>query len=140
MSDGSVRGLIVAHCALASALATAVRQISGCEEDALRPISNEGCGPDQLLEYVRVAAGDAPVVIFTDLTSGSCAFAARKFAIQRPATAIVTGVNLPLLLDFVFHRDLPLQALVDRLVEKGRGGISGACTEETIRADRALSR
>jgi mannose/fructose-specific phosphotransferase system component IIA len=140
MSDGPVRGLIVAHSSLASALATAVRQIAGVDEGVLRTISNEGRGPEQLLEFVREAAGDDPVIIFTDLASGSCAFAARKIALDRPATGIVSGVNLPLLLDFVFHRDLPLQALVDRLVEKGRGGISGACTEEGARADRALSR
>ncbi len=140
MNEESVRGLIVAHGSLASALAAAVRQISGCEEDALLPISNDGRGPDHLLQVVRDAAGDAPVVIFTDLASGSCAFAARKIALDRTDTAIVSGTNLPLLLDFVFHRDLPLRALVDRLVEKGRGGISGACTEEGQRADRALSR
>jgi mannose/fructose-specific phosphotransferase system component IIA len=140
MSEAYLRGVIVAHASLASALVAATRQISGCDEEALRAISNEGRGPDQLLDLVREATGDAPVVIFTDLSSGSCAFAARKFAFERPATAVVSGVNLPLLLDFVFHRDLPLHTLVDRLVEKGRGGISGICTEETVRADRALSR
>jgi mannose/fructose-specific phosphotransferase system component IIA len=140
MSDTAVRGLIVAHATLASALAAAVRQIAGSDAEVLQTISNEGRGPEQLLESVRLAAGDLPVIIFTDLGSGSCAFAARKLALVRPNTGIVSGVNLPLLLDFVFHRDLPLQALVERLVEKGRGGISGACTEEGVHADRALSR
>ena len=36
---------------------------------------------------------------------------------------MVCGVNLPILLDFVFHRDVPLDELVTRLVEKGREGI-----------------
>ncbi len=140
MNEESVRGLIVAHGSLASALVGATRQISGCDDGALLAISNEGRGPDHLLKLVRDAAGDAPVVIFTDLASGSCAFAARKIALDRPDTAIVSGTNLPILLDFVFHRDLPLRELVDRLVEKGRGGVSGACTEEGQRANRALSR
>lgn len=140
MSDEPVRGLIVAHSSLASALAAAVRQIAGVDEATLRTLSNEGRGPDQLIESIREAAGDHPVIIFTDLASGSCAFAARKTAMERPFTGIVSGVNLPLLLDFVFHRDLPLHDLVERLVEKGRGGISGVCTEEGASADRALSR
>jgi len=140
MSETPVRGLIVAHAALAAALAAAVYQIAGVDADALQPISNDGCGPDQLLTSIREAAGDQPVVIFTDLGSGSCAFAARKATLGRPGTGIISGVNLPILLDFAFHRNLPLQLLVERLVEKGRGGISGACTEETVRADRAFSR
>ncbi len=140
MSEEKVRGVIIAHSSLANGLASAVRQIAGVGEDALVTISNEGRGPEGLLAELRAAVGDAPVVIFTDLASGSCAFAARKVAMERPATAIVSGVNLPVLLDFVFHRDLPLQSLVERLIEKGKGGITGACTEEGVRADRALSR
>ena len=140
MSDGPVRGLIVAHCGLADALAEAVSRISGAEPDALRTISNEGRGPDGLLEAVRQAAGDSPTIIFTDFASGSCGFAARKLSLERPRTAIVTGVNLPLLLDFVFHRDLPLEELVERLVERGRNGISGACAQEGIRVDSAIPR
>lgn len=139
MSEGPVRGLIIAHSSLATGLAAAVRQIAGAGDDVLQTVSNEGKGPEALLETVRVAAGSAPTVLFTDLPSGSCAFAARKLALDRPDTGVVHGVNLPLLLDFVFHRDLPLNALVERLIAKGRGGISGACTEEGVRADRALS-
>ena len=139
MSKEPVQGLIVAHSSLAQGMAAAVRQISGAEEDALRTISNEGRGPEGLISAVRDAAGDAPVILFTDMASGSCAFAARKIAMERANTGIVCGVNLPVLLDFVFHRDLPIGELVERLVEKGRGGITGACTEETKRADRAVS-
>jgi mannose/fructose-specific phosphotransferase system component IIA len=140
MSEILVRGLIVAHSSLAAALAGAVRQISGMGEEALLTISNEGRGPEQLLEAVREAVGDAPAILFTDLGSGSCAFAARKLAIQRPSTGIVFGVNLPVLLDFVFHRDLPVGLLVERLVEKGKGGITGVYAQEGAHADRAASR
>lgn len=134
-----IRGLIVAHSSLANGLAAAVRQIAGVGEGALQTLSNEGRGPDGLLQAVRDAAGDSPVILFTDLPSGSCAFAARRMSFERPGTGIVTGVNLAILLDFVFHRDMPLSALVDRLVEKGRAGINGACTEEGVRVDRAIS-
>jgi mannose/fructose-specific phosphotransferase system component IIA len=136
----SVRGLVVAHSSLAAGLVAAVQQIAGVGDEALAALSNEGRGPEGLIASVREAVGEAPVVLFTDLPSGSCAFAARKISIERPGTGIVCGVNLPVLLDFVFHRDLPLPALVSRLVEKGRGGITGACTEEAAHADRAASR
>lgn len=134
-----VRGLIVAHSSLAAGMAAAVRQIAGVGDDALGAISNEGRGPEGLLNAVREEVGDAPVVLFTDLASGSCALAARRLSMERPNTGIVCGANLAVLLDFAFHRDLPLAELVERLVEKGRGGITGTCTEGTAHADRALS-
>jgi mannose/fructose-specific phosphotransferase system component IIA len=136
----SVRGLIVAHSSLASGMSAAVQQIAGVGDEALQAVSNEGRGPDGLIAAVREAVGDAPVVLFTDLASGSCAFAARKIAMERPQTGIICGANLAVLLDFVFHRDLPLGELVARLVEKGRGGITGTCTEEAPHAGRAVSR
>ena len=140
MSDEGIKGLIIAHSSLAAGLAAAVQGIAGVGDEALQTVSNEGRGPEGLLAAVRDAVGDSPVILFTDLASGSCAFAARKISMDRPGTGIVYGVNLPILLDFVFHRDLPLAMLVERLVEKGRGGINGAYTEESARADRAVSR
>lgn len=140
MSESPVRGLIIAHSSLAAGLAAAVRQIAGVDDDALQTVSNEGRGPEGLLAAVEAAVGDSPVILFTDLPSGSCAFTARKLSMARPGTGIVCGVNLPILLDFVFHRDLSLPVLVDRLVAKGREGINGACTEEDARVDRAVSR
>lgn len=134
-----IRGFIVAHASLAEGMVAAVRQIAGVADDALQPLSNEGRGPEGLIEAVRIAVGDAPVVLFTDLGSGSCAFAARRIALDRPNTAVVCGINLPLLLDFVFHRELPLPELIDRLVEKGRGGIIGTCTKGRLDGGRTLS-
>lgn len=134
-----VRGLVVAHSSLAEGLVAAVRQIAGVGEEVLRPLSNEGRGPEGLLEALQRELGAAPAILFTDMASGSCAFAARKITLSRPDTGVVCGVNLPILLDFVFHRDLPLPELVGRLTEKGRAGISGAYKEGAAHADRALS-
>ena len=134
-----VRGLIIGHSTLASGLLAAATQISGAELGALVAVSNEGRGPEGLMDAVERAAGDAPALLMTDLPSGSCALAARKIALHRPATAVVCGVNLPLLLDFVFHRDLPLAELVERLIDKGRCGITGSSTGSGSHADRAVA-
>jgi mannose/fructose-specific phosphotransferase system component IIA len=139
MSD-PVRGVVVAHASLADGLVASVRAISGVDGEALQALTNEGCGPDALQQRVNAAlpADEGPAIVFTDLGSGSCAFAARRIALERPNTGIVTGVNLPVLLDFVFHRDMPLAELVERLVDKGRAGISGAHREAAAHADRAV--
>ena len=135
----AVRGLIIAHSSLAAGLTAAVQQISGAPEEALQPLANEGRGPENLVAAIREMVGEAPAILFTDLGSGSCAFAARKVSRMRPQTAVVCGANLPVLLDFVFHREMPLPQLVERLVEKGKMGISGACQEDGSHADRATT-
>jgi PTS system mannose-specific IIA component len=135
-----VVGLVVSHATLAEGLVQSVRQIAGAEADALRAVSNEGCGPEALQKTVREALGDGPGIVFTDMPSGSCAFAARRLTLDRDDTAVVCGVNLPMLLDFVFHRDLPLPELVDRLVSKGKSAITGSCREVAAHGDRAASR
>ena len=118
-----VRGIVLTHGTMCHGMVDAVRTITGVEEEALMAISNEGLGPDALLRVVSEVVGEGPVVVFTDLQTGSCALAAR-FACKDPGTrTVVFGANLPMLLDFVFQRHLPLEELVERLVERGRTGI-----------------
>jgi mannose/fructose-specific phosphotransferase system component IIA len=134
-----VLGVVVGHASLAQGLVASVLAISGVEAEVLKPVTNEGCNPDSLQARVNEALpGEGPAIVFTDLGSGSCAFAARRIALGRPETGLVTGVNLPVLLDFVFHREMPLAELVERLVEKGRAGVTGAYREAAAHADRAV--
>lgn len=117
------RGIVVAHGLMAQGLVDAVRRIAGDAADALDPLSNEGKGPDELRAELEAMAGGGPVVVFADLVSGSCALAAFSSCRRMHDRAVVCGVNLPVLLDFVFHTELPLEELVPRLVSKGREGI-----------------
>ena len=114
-----VAGVVVAHGELAASLIRAVEGISGVR-GALVGISNTGCTPQELKRRVAAAVGEEPAVVFVDMGSGSCAFAALKVAEGAPAVAVVTGVSLPMLLDFVFHRDMEPSALAERVAGKGR--------------------
>jgi len=116
-----VRGIVVTHADLADALVHCVESIAG-EQGALVPISNDGVSPGDLRKRVLEAAGDGTAIVFVDLASGSCALAGRAVGHDSSRIAVLTGVNLPMLLDFVFHRDLTLPELADRLVEKARAG------------------
>jgi mannose/fructose-specific phosphotransferase system component IIA len=103
-------------------------------------MTNEGKGVDELVRAVVEVAGNDPVIIVTDLQTGSCALAAR-FACKQPENRrILFGVNLPMLLDFVFHRTLPLDDLVDRLIVKGRDAIVALEPMEWVGGDRPLPR
>lgn len=114
-----VTGVVVAHDDLAGALVRAVEGIAGIA-DALVPVSNTSCTPEALEGRIQDAVGDGPAIVFTDMASGSCAFACRRALLRRGGVAIVTGVNLPMLLDFLFHRDMDVEALADRVAGKAR--------------------
>lgn len=115
-----VRGVVVAHGDLAPALVRVVERISGVE-GALHPVSNESCSPEELTARVAEAVGPGPAVVFVDMASGSCGFVGRRLAAD-DRVVVVSGVNLPMLLDFVFHTDMDPRRLAERVVEKGRKG------------------
>jgi len=120
MSD--LRGVIVSHAAVAQALVAAVTAITGIT-DALVPVSNEGCGTEALAERLREAVGTGPAVLFVDLPGGSCLTSSARYARQHANVAVVTGVNLAMLLDFVFHRDVAPAEAARRAVDAGAKAI-----------------
>lgn len=142
MSDApaGVRGIVVGHGNLAAGLVDAVRQIIGEQGDALVSVSNSGRSPESVLEELRAHAERGPAIIFTDLPSGSCAFAARRLGLESGTVPVVCGVNLPLLLDFATHRELPLADLLPRIMERGRTSIVGTPPRNPeSHGDRAVS-
>ena len=88
-------GIVFAHADLAQAIVSAVQAIAG-----------------------------RPALIFADMPGGSCAFSAAAFARGRAAVRVVTGVNLAMLLDFAFHRDLAPAEAAARACETGRGSVT----------------
>ena len=124
MSEGeTVVGILLAHGEMARGLVDAVRKISGADEEVLVPLSNEGRSPEALREDLEALISESRRVVFTDLASGSCALAARKCSPTDCIPVIVSGVNLPLLLDFVFSRHLPLEELIPHLLKRGISAI-----------------
>ena len=118
-----VMGVVVGHADLAEAFVRAVERISGVT-GGLVAISNEGLGPADLCAAVGRATASGTAIVFVDLASGSCAAASRRVAGDSERVAVLAGVSLPVLLDFVFHREMPLADLVERLIECGRAAIS----------------
>ncbi len=111
-------GVVVCHGSLAGALVQAAEQISGLP-GALVPVSNTGCDRDTLEQRVLAALRGRPAVVFVDLASGSCSFAVLKRLRGEPSVKVVTGVNLAMLVDFVFHRALAPSDAAARAAEVG---------------------
>lgn len=100
-----LRGVVVAHAGLAKAMVDAAEEISGLR-GVLVPVSNTGCDRGALEERVTAAVGAEPAVVFVDLAAGSCLLAVLRRLRDREDVRIVTGVNLAMLVDFLFHRTL----------------------------------
>ena len=138
MSNSAVHGIVLAHGGMATGLVDAVRQITGAEDDVLVPLSNRGLSPEALAAEVRANA-HGPTIVFTDLPSGSCGFAARRYCRDIPDLVIISGVNLPILLEFMMYRELPLAELVPKLVTKARAAIISTSSEPESNEHRAVS-
>lgn len=116
-------GIVIAHGGMADGLVDAVRRIAGDSADALVPISNDGRSPDDLRAAIDRAADGGPAVVFVDLQAGSCCTAALASCRACSDRVVLTGVNLPMIIDFVFNRARPFDELVGRLVERSRDAI-----------------
>lgn len=118
-----LKGVVVCHGDLAPSLVRSTEEITGVH-DVLTAISNTGCNRDQLEQRIVAAVGDQPAVLFVDMPSGSCLFAAARRLANLSGTKMVTGVNLAMLLDFVFHRGLTPEEAAARAIEIGAKAIT----------------
>ncbi len=124
MSGPELLGVVVGHGAVAQAMVAAAEQITGVR-GALQAVSNEDCDRGDLEGRVLAAVGGGPALVFVDLPSGSCFFAAMRGLGRLAQARVVTGVNLTMLVDFVFHRGASLEQAAARAREVGGRAIAG---------------
>ena len=120
-----VPALIITHADLAQALVRAAERVVGPVEDVTL-LSNEGRSRDDLEAAIeeRVQGWAHGGLLLTDFWGGSCHTCGASAARRHGEVAIVTGVNLPLLLDYLHNRDrMGVGELAERLQQKGRDSI-----------------
>jgi mannose/fructose-specific phosphotransferase system component IIA len=118
-----LRGVVVGHGNVGAALVAAAEEISGIK-GVLVPVSNSGADRAMLEERVVAAVGDGPAIVFVDMPSGSCLIAAMRKLASRTDVRVVTGVNLVMLLEFLFHRGEPVADAARRAAETGAKSIA----------------
>jgi mannose/fructose-specific phosphotransferase system component IIA len=116
-------GVVVAHGRLAEGLLSALTRVAG-EQENLWAFSNEGRGGDELeADIARILderAAGREAYLLSDMDGGSCGQACRRLLAKGSVRAVFYGVNLPLLVEFVFLQDEPFQRFVAATVEKSR--------------------
>ena len=124
--------MIIAHGTLAGELINSVAMIMG----RVPLLQAVGLGCDQSLDDLKheieeawqelERAGATQILVLVDMFGGSCSnVAARLVCDSEPdQVAVVTGVNLPMVLEASIDRDLyEFKELVDRVVKAGRKSI-----------------
>lgn len=112
------RALVVGHGGFSAGLISAVDQITG-RGWMLVGISNTGMTPDEIQAEVRRYCEEGVRVVFTDLPGGSATICARRVSAEVTGMLIVSGVNLPALLDFVLNTGGPEES-AEHAAERGR--------------------
>jgi mannose/fructose-specific phosphotransferase system component IIA len=118
-----LKGVIVGHGQLAQAMLGAVEQIAGADTGIVA-VSNTDCDRGALEARIVDAVGDGPALVFIDMPSGSCLFAAMRQLQTMSGVRVVTGVNLAMLLEFVFHREGDVDTVAAHIAEVGARAVA----------------
>jgi PTS system mannose-specific IIA component len=121
----AVPALLVMHAGLAAALLRAAESVYG-PIDGVETLSNDDHSRESLEEAIveRVAGWREGGLVFTDFWGGSCHTCGIRAARGRGEVIVLTGVNLPVLLDYLHNRDrLGTAELAERLLDKGRESV-----------------
>lgn len=117
-----VPALLVMHADLSAAMLRAARTVYQ-DVDDIETLSNEGLSRDALVAAIeeRVQAWQHGGLVFADFWGSSCHQCGVSAARGHGEVIVVTGVNLPTLLDFLHNRDAYSVAdLAERLLKKGQ--------------------
>ncbi|MCA9755031.1 MAG: hypothetical protein KDA27_04450 [Candidatus Eisenbacteria bacterium] len=138
-----IRAVLLTHGMLGTELVRAAGKIYGTP-DGVSALTNEGMSIESLVAKLREELGvgaepdsdegrrsgaepgvaGEPVFLFVDLIGGSCCHAGLALREFDPRIRIVGGVNLPMLLEFLHHRDrVGPEELLERVVSRGRDGV-----------------
>jgi mannose/fructose-specific phosphotransferase system component IIA len=120
-----VPAVLVMHADLASALLRAAEQVTGPIE-GVSVLSNEGLSGVELERRIgdAVSSWTAGGLVLTDFWGGSCHICGSAALRGRGGVVLITGINLPVLIDYLHNRDrFTVDDLAERLSRKGQESI-----------------
>jgi PTS system mannose-specific IIA component len=120
--------VLVSHGEMALGMLDAARMIVGEQERTLAVSLNEMDDVEGLMDRIAAAVDEVDmgdgVLLLVDAFGASPFNASARLAMQRKNTEVITGMNLPMLLELAVQRDgQSLDGLVQIALEAGKSSI-----------------
>jgi mannose/fructose-specific phosphotransferase system component IIA len=126
MTDKDITGIIVTHGKLGEELLRTVGLIVGEIHDCYA-LSGSDLGDEKVIRSIHEILDDNNVeraVVFVDYFGGSCGATCVKATRGLEGVKIISGVNLPILLDFVTKQGgMDFDEIVDHLIHRGQESV-----------------
>jgi PTS system mannose-specific IIA component len=126
MTEKEITGIVVTHGNLGEELLKTVRLIVGEIHDCYA-LSGSDLGDEKVIESIHdilKAHHAGRAVIFVDYFGGSCGASCVRATRYLDDVKVISGVNLPMLLDFVTKQGIMgLDEIVDHLIHRGQESV-----------------
>ena len=126
MRDKDITGIIVTHGQLGEELLRTVGLIVGEIHDCYA-LSGSDLGDESVVSSIREILDRNKAnraVVFVDYFGGSCGASCVKATRGLEGVKIISGVNLPILLDFVTKKGIMgLDEIVEHLIQRGQESV-----------------
>ena len=133
-----VLGIVVGHGDVPRALLAAATEIVGDAGDT-EAISNKGSSLESLgarVEAVVAGHPDRDVLLLVDMFGSSCYNVSNACLRSHPNVAVVCGLNLPMLVRFLYHRRKKgLKELVELMHQTARDEVHPASSDQGFLED-----
>lgn len=121
--------IVAAHGKSAPELCATAQMILGTFNHVTAVEFHPGQGPEDLIaEYQKIAdtrPADEEILLLVDLFGGSPYNAGARFAAERPNTAVVAGVNIPMLLEVISGMGRATATLTSLVATAEKAGTRG---------------
>ncbi len=123
-----IGGVLLTHGELGEGLKNALEGMMG-RQKGLLVLSNSGLSKEKLNQNLDEAVNHKEfqqgVFIFVDMPGSSCWQSAKSLREHSKKIAIITGVNMPMLVTFFANRErLSFEQLIHKVKETGQKGIT----------------
>lgn len=125
-AEAQTIGIVVTHGKLAEELLHTAELIFGDIRDCYAISGSDHCDED-IITKIKTIIGDIGrqnVLLFVDYFGGSCCYNSVRAVQGVKGVKVISGVNLPLILDFLTKRgSMSFQEMVDHLIRRGRESV-----------------